>query len=376
MSRPVSPPDAWRHHRQGQLQSLGKSSQKTARSRARGFLAGPIGGVTTYRVLRRPDRRYRVRVHGSVGAGRQEPNRPPVVRPADRLVQPATDTSNSLGRSRIEKALGALILASCLIVPLLFTLAQRDAFALIKVTVLQIVAVVGILLLGVRRFWWGDRTRVSAPVTNIAMFVLVALNLTACILSMHPLRSLTGEELQHQGFLSLLVYVSFFYISHIALVDERRTVGLFSSIALGGTLVAVYALIQAARLDPIWPYPAFGRTFSTIGQPNGLAAYLVVVAPVTAALLPRMQTTTARALVVLGAGLMGAAVLSTKSRGGYLGFVASSLTLAWPLARSLRLRPRSLLAALVLLTMVGLVLSPVRDTMTVAWRRSIYEAQT
>ncbi len=287
------------------------------------------------------------------------------------MFQPATDTSKSSGRSRIDKALAALVLASCLVVPLLFTLAQRDAFALIKVTALQIIAVVGILLLAVRWFWWRDRTGISAPVTNIAVFVLVALNLAACVLSIHPLRSLTGQELQHQGFLSLLVYVCFFYLSHTALGDERRTVRLFSSIALGGTLVAVYALVQGARLDPIWPYPAFGRTFSTIGQPNGLAAYLVVVAPVTAALLPRMQTTTARALVVLVAGLMGAAVLSTGSRGGYLGFVAASLTLAWPLARSLRPRPRSLLAALVLLILVGLVLSPVRDSLTVAWRRSI-----
>jgi putative inorganic carbon (HCO3(-)) transporter len=286
------------------------------------------------------------------------------------LLQLATDTSTSSGRSRIDKALAALVLASCLVVPLLFTLAQRDAFALIKVTALQIIAVVGILLFAVRWFWRRDRPGISAPVTNIAVLVLVALNLAACVLSIHPLRSLTGEELQHQGFLSLLVYVCFFYLSHAALGDERRTVRLFSSIALGGTLVAVYALVQAARLDPIWPYPAFGRTFSTIGQPNGLAAYLVVVAPVTAALVPQMQTTTSRALVVLVAGLLGAAVLSTRSRGGYLGFVASGLILAWPLARSLRLRPRSLLAGLAVLTLVGLVLSPVRETMTVAWRRS------
>ena len=272
----------------------------------------------------------------------------------------------------------ALVLASCLVVPLLFSLAQRDIFALTKITALQIVAVAGIFLLFARRAFLGTGTSIVSSRLHVTVIVLVLLNLVACIFSVDPFQSLWGEDLQHQGFLSLLLYVGFFYLAHTSLTDERRLVLLFASIAAGATIVAAYAVLQRAHLDPIWSDAPLGRTFSTIGQPNALAAYLVVAIPVSAALLPRIHWPMARALAILAVGLMGAALASTKSRAGYIGCLAACAILIVPLLRALKPRRPSIrnafLTGLSILTVVVLLLPSIRETVAAVSRRALSSA--
>ena len=290
----------------------------------------------------------------------------------------AVDAFKLWGRSRADQAQASLVLGSCLLVPLLFSLEQEDIFALTKITALQIIAVLGILLQGVRWAFSGRRTRITPSRLDLAVLALVVLNLAACVFSIDPFQSLRGEALQHQGFLSVLLYVSFFYLARTSLTDERRMALLFGSIATGATVVAVYAILQRARMDPIWSYPPYGRVFSTIGQPNALAAYLVVAIPVSAALLPRTRSPISRALVILAIGMMGTALASTKSRGGYLGFLATGAILTMPLIRVMKPPPdrvrNVVLAGVTLLTLVVLLVPPVRDTTTAVWRRTLSSA--
>lgn len=279
------------------------------------------------------------------------------------------------GRSHSEQAQAALVLASCLVVPLLFSLAQRDMFALTKLTALQVIAILGILLLVERWAFGGQRQGISLAPLDIILLALVLLNVVACVFSIDPIQSLTGEDLQYQGLLSVLLYVAFFYLAYTSLTDESRIVLLFGSMAIGATLVAAYAVVQRARLDPIWGYPPDGRPFSTIGQPNALAAYLVVAIPVSASLLPRTHSRTLRAIIILAIGTMVAAIASTKSRGGYAGLVVTAAMLTMPLVPALKPRSRSgLYGFLIGLTGLALVVFLVplfREATTALMRRAL-----
>ena len=62
---------------------------------------------------------------------------------------------------------------------------------------------------------------------------------------------------------------------------------LVAAIAIGGTAVALVGVLQQLGTDVVFGMaPPQGRVFSTIGQPDSLAAYLVITIPITAASSP------------------------------------------------------------------------------------------
>src|SRR5262249_10463236 len=132
-------------------------------------------------------------------------------------------------------------------------------------------------------------------------------------------QSLFGEQLQHQGVLTTLLYVAFFYLARVLISDRQQLHRLFVAVAIGATAVASYAILQKLGLDPVWKgYLPSGRVFSSIGQPNALAGYLVLAIPITA-VLAMDQKRPLRVAALVGLGLMIGALLLTYSRGGYLG---------------------------------------------------------
>jgi O-antigen ligase len=163
---------------------------------------------------------------------------------------------------------------------------------------------------------------------DVAVASFVFLNLVAWAFSTDRRQSLYGERLQYQGLLTLLLYVGFFALARLAVTDVRRLRLLAAAIATGGALVAAYALVQRAGLDPIWRgFLPGGRVFSSIGLSNALAAYLVLAISVSAALVfstsPRQ-----RGLVLVALVAMVSAFAFTLSRGGLLGILAAAAVLA------------------------------------------------
>lgn len=235
-----------------------------------------------------------------------------------------------------DMGLAAVLGATCLVVPWLFVLALDDVFAVPKLTALTLAALVGGVVLG--RSWRVARLerRLALGFIDLALAGLVLWNALAVLLSLSPIRSVVGEPLLHQGFFSLMLYVAFFYLARFATTEEAGLFLVLAGVAAGATVVAAYALVQRADLDPIWAYPERGRVFSTLGQPNALAAYLVFGIPAAAALLVRHQTGWFRGPMVLSIGMMVAALVLSFSRAGYAAFVAVVSMLLLPLWRGLR----------------------------------------
>lgn len=118
-----------------------------------------------------------------------------------------------------------------------------------------------------------------------------------------------------------------------------------------GTLVAVYGVLERLGIDKnLWVQDVQNRVFSTLGQPNWLAAYLVALIPVTFAfaasgLIKKHQdndelpNTHLIPLITQGvlALLFFVVLLFTRSRSGLFGFIVADVIFWGYLAHRLKL---------------------------------------
>ena len=266
--------------------------------------------------------------------------------------------------------LGILVLTA-LALPLIFDFLDRDAFARAKLAVLHLLVPLAAAgpLLGVvtGRLSW--RVRPNWP--DIAVGIFAGLAVLATVFSVAPGLSLEGEHFQWQGLVSLLLYATAYAVARTVLRDEPGFRAFFAALALATLVVATYGLLQQVGLDPVWGVLNKGRIFSTLGQANNLAAFLVLTIPCVGALV----AVGGRVLrAVAGATLLVAivALALTLSRGSYLGLLAGLVTMAGVLvpvlapvlAPSIRFDRRRVQAGLLLLAaaiVLVVALPPARE---------------
>ena len=85
----------------------------------------------------------------------------------------------------------------------------------------------------------------------------------------------------HQG---ILASVSYFllYLAFRANFENKNLLKLIKIMLLTGVLVAVYAILERFGIDKnLWVQDVQNRVFSTLGQPNWLAAYMAVLLPIS-----------------------------------------------------------------------------------------------
>lgn len=262
-------------------------------------------------------------------------------------------------------------------VPCLFTTRLDAVFALPKLAALWVVLAISLTVVAGGVLMSGRTTRGTRWLwtVDVAAATFLVLNVAAWVFSTDRHQSLYGERLQYQGLLTVLLYLGFFYLARLSLTDARRMTRVFFAIVIGAALVAGYALVQKAGLDPIWTgYLPGGRVFSSIGQPNALAAYLVLAIPVSASLLHQTKGVL-RSGLVLAVAAIAAALLFTLSRGGYLGLTVtlSVMAVGWQLRTGARERrvPYTLAVVLVAGIAVVVLAPPARTMMTDLWGRVV-----
>ena len=242
---------------------------------------------------------------------------------------------------RGSTALLVVIAVACVAVPAAFTTRIQAVFVVPKLGVLWGLLAVCICILAVHTLLTPQPLALRRDwVVDAAVVSFVGLTTLAWIASSDGEQSLYGERLQHQGLLTTLLYVAWFYVARIAtsrLVDLRA---LLAAAAVGGVVVAGYALVQKVDLDPIWDgYLPGGRVFSAIGQSNALAAYLVLVLPLAASFAFNVRWVV-KIVSLLACSAVLLAFVSTQSRGGYLGLLAAGVVVAVGWSDELRLQQR------------------------------------
>lgn len=238
-----------------------------------------------------------------------------------------------------SRILVGLIAGACAIVPCLFTTRLSDTFVVPKLAALWLLLAAGLLVVA------GALLAASPagapirwmPAVDIPLMAFVGLSLLAWLASTDRHQSLFGERLQHQGVLTLLLYMGLFVLARHAVFDGRRLTLLFVGMTTGAVLIAGYAILQKAGLDPFWDgFLPGGRAFSTFGQPNALGAYLLMTIPPTLH-LARITAGVRRALLLVATAEILLAILFTASRGALVGVAVMALVGIWLVRRRKRL---------------------------------------
>ncbi|MFH0911367.1 MAG: tetratricopeptide repeat protein [Planctomycetota bacterium] len=247
----------------------------------------------------------------------------------------------------------AVLVLATFLVPILFS--SRTFYAdAVKTLVYECAAMPALF------FWLAGamaRGRLALPPRRliVAIFLFWGVNLASYFWSAFPLTS--GAELWR---ISVLLFLALLAAAHMTAPKDRGRLGY--AVALGSLFVAGYGMAQWLGLDPIqWKTGttntpvSMSRIFSSLGNPNMLAAYCVGVLPLLWFGVLRARDPVLRGLSAAAGGAIFLCLFLTQSRGGFLGLAASALFLVAYNRRTLLafFRRRWILALLLGLVLLG-----------------------
>jgi len=219
------------------------------------------------------------------------------------------------------------ILAVIFFVPTYFAFAQENynIFELNKLVVLRILLML-ILLAYVAKIFIQGRLAYQGKAKIFCFLMLVLASfLLSTILSIHPQLSLWGSYARQQGFYSLIHYLLFFILLILNLKSWQQIRRAIITIMLASVLVCLYGLSQYFAFDPLdWKEKALytGRIFSSLGQPNFLGQYLIMILPLSVfGLIFFCKKLISRFLASILILMQLACLLFTYSRAAWLGLI-------------------------------------------------------
>ncbi|HYI01066.1 O-antigen ligase family protein, partial [Hyalangium sp.] len=219
--------------------------------------------------------------------------------------------------------LGALLV----LVPLAFTQWTLEGFELVKVALLHLAALALVALGGGR--WEAARRALPEVVREplaLGFLLLLVSAVASTAVSISRWTSLAGAHESFSGLPTVLGYTVLFFAARAWGRTPAVARALLASPVVASALVASYAWAQVLGVDPLtWERVAtLGeqvRTFSTLGHPNHLAAFLAMAFPFTALWAQRaadLKRHGALGLLCAVALLSVGAVAVSLSRSGWL----------------------------------------------------------
>lgn len=176
-------------------------------------------------------------------------------------------------------------------------------------------------------------------ILDIPLLIFLGSQVISTLLSIDPLTSWLGYYSRFNGgLLSDICYAVLYwaFASNINLKYAKKLISVFLGSA---ALVSIYGVLEHFGIDKsIWVQDVQSRVFSTLGQPNWLAAWLVALMPISWALaLEKLKTNfkfqilKPRFLIYFSLSLLFFwTMIFTKSRSGYLG-MATAFVIFWVL---------------------------------------------
>lgn len=266
-----------------------------------------------------------------------------------------------------------------LVVPLVFYTQTHDVFETNKLAAFRLFTLAAALAVLTRALLVRDlRWRPSALAWPL---VLIGVSSLLSTLFTNNWRvSVFGVYEDYEGILMIANYLLLWGIVHLVVRDLTDVRQYLTAVVVAGALVAAYGVAQNFGFDFVMWNPttySASRLFGSLGNPNFLAAYVLMALPVTLVafwLARRPAVKVLLLVIVLG---MVVCIFFTKSRGAAYALAAEAVTLGVYLFLDAR-RPESLwrgnrrwLLALGLLAALSLGLPNVRTAISTTVTRTL-----
>lgn len=171
---------------------------------------------------------------------------------------------------------------------------------------------------------------------DIPLLLFLIFQSVSTVISLDPRMSLLGYYSRFNGGLISTISYALLYWAFVSNMTRKTTFVSIYALLSSGTLVALYGILQHFGIDKhLWIQDVQTRVFSTLGQPNWLAAWIVAITPLTwsFALISNIKNQILKVHIknikflfwwILSA-VFFITLLFTKSRSGILAFGFSSL---------------------------------------------------
>jgi len=229
-----------------------------------------------------------------------------------------------------EKTINFFILAVVFLTPLYFNILvfstfQKYLFFRALVEILLLIYIVKIVIAGEVKI-------IKNKYFYLSIFAIILSQIIATVFSQHYFVSFWGSYLRQLGLFTWLHVFVFAYMVFAALGENKLKISkVFFWITLAGVISSLYALMQVSGFDFLrweeYPGGTMDRAASTLGQPNYLGSYLIMVIPVSFYLFWTGKNIYKKSIFALFTLVELAALVSTYSRAAWLG-LAAALALA------------------------------------------------
>lgn len=231
------------------------------------------------------------------------------------------------------------------LIPLVFTTVSYELFEFPKFLLLisgTIIISVGWVITA-----WHKRSFSLIPKSSTktkkylhySVLAVLATQLLSTLFSIDPHTSWWGYYSRfHQGLLTTICY-TIIYFASLNFLDKKSVQKIIKISISTSFLISLYAIAQRLGIDKnLWIQDVVHRPFSTLGQPNWLAAYLLPNLFLTLYFSSSKNSKLSQIISALAYSTIFTAILLTRSRSGLIALAASYLAYWLLLLRNLSLK--------------------------------------
>lgn len=221
-------------------------------------------------------------------------------------------------------------------VPLTFAPTAYDGFELPKVTLFRILTILMALVWLILLVKRGELSVPSSPL-NWPIVAFLGISIISTIFSRNPGVSFRGlYNFYFWGLAAIMGYILLYIIISTVLKDKDGE-DMITAILLGSVAIIFYGFVQRQGIDILeWAASPKHRIWSTLGNPNFLGGYLVMVIPLAVSrFLNVNQKGEIRAILFFLVAALFATLSFTLSRASWLAIIIASLIWAVSLGREM-----------------------------------------
>lgn len=265
--------------------------------------------------------------------------------------------------AKVVDTLQDLLLVSILLAaPLVFYTHAHDVFEFNKITILRLLCSLALPLLAFKLLFVRPAKLVRSPL-DLPVLAFLACALISTLHTVNLNLSINGVYEDFEGITTVAMYVFLLWWVQQHVRSQRQINLFMSAVMIAGCFVGFYGILQNFQIDFVPWNPATysaNRLFATMGNPNFLAAYLLMSLPITFMafldLPERIAVERRFTLGLIGLGTLASLFLiwlfgihyfdldpSSYSAGSFTGmlitpkFIAAHIVVLFPLAAALLL---------------------------------------
>jgi O-antigen ligase/Tfp pilus assembly protein PilF len=212
------------------------------------------------------------------------------------------------------------------LVPLILWPFTSEVFEFNKIVVVYLLTILITATWGLRMIY-EKKFIFRRTILDVPLLVFLGSQLISTVLSIDPGTSWLGYYSRFNGGMFSLICYALLYWAFVSNIDAKKTVKLIYVTLISATLVSVYGVLEHFGIDKsIWVQDVQSRVFSTLGQPNWLASWLVALMPAAWVLMQKLDFKSKSFWVGFSlSALFYLVLLFTGSRSALLGFGVAAL---------------------------------------------------